>query len=125
MVDTSGGHIFADGRSRDHSNTEATGGNFRLYTQRYSLLAFYATFYCRKVTLTEIQEGVEWNWPDPGNLEETTEKEGTDLAMDGTEMARDGTEILSADQIFDSLEGVVQVRHTFHTPERIRVFSRE
>jgi hypothetical protein len=72
--------------------------------------------YCRKVTLTEIQEGVEWNWPDPGNLEETTEKDGTDLARrDGTEMARDGTEILSTDQIFDSLEGVVQVRHAFYT----------
>jgi hypothetical protein len=79
---------------------------------------FYATFYCRKVTLTEIQEGVEWNWPDPGNLEETTEK-------DGTKLARDGTEILSADQIFDSLEGVVQVRDTFYTPERDRVISRE
>jgi hypothetical protein len=35
-------------------------------------------------------------------------------------MARDGTEILSADQIFDSLEGVVQVRHTFYRPKIIR-----
>jgi hypothetical protein len=93
----------------------AAAGNDRLYTE-YLLfvIAFHAPFYCRKVTLTEIQEGVEWNWPDPGNLEETTEKDGTELARDGTEMARDGTEILSADQIFDSLEGVVQVRHTFY-----------
>ncbi len=54
---------------------------------------------------------MEWNWPDLGNLEETTEKDGTELARDGTEMARDGTEILSVDQIFDSLEGVVQVKN--------------
>ncbi len=41
------------------------------------------------------------------------------MARDGTEMAGDGTEILSTDQIFDSLEGVVQVRHTFYTPEKL------
>ncbi len=102
----------------------AAAGNDRLYSKSYSLLAFYATFYCRKVTLTEIQEGVEWNWPDPGNLEETTEKDGTELARDGTEIAGDGTEILSADQIFDSLEGVVQVRHTFYTPEKLGPLQR-
>jgi hypothetical protein len=104
----------------------AAAGNDRLYTKNLLfVIAFYATYYCRKVTLTEIQEGVEWNWPDPGNLEETTEKDGAELARHGTEMARDGKEILSSDQIFDSLEGVVQVRHTFYRTQRIRVFSRE
>ena len=26
--------------------------------------------FCRRVTLTEIEEGKEWNWPNPENIDE-------------------------------------------------------
>jgi hypothetical protein len=57
-------------------------------------------FPLRKVTLTEIEEGVEWNWPDPGNLEESTAETVQEQEEGG----------LSADEIFDTLDGVIQVR---------------
>ncbi len=53
----------------------------------------------RKVTLTEIEEGVEWNWPDPGNIEEE------EVVVGLVEAATPST-----DEIFESLDGIVQVR---------------
>jgi len=48
----------------------------------------------RKVTITEIEDEEEWNWPDPGCFEE--EDDEAEEAMK------------SADEVFDELENVVQ-----------------
>merc|ERR1711936_1142617 len=47
----------------------------------------------RRVTITEIQDEKEFNWPDPGNIEENT----NDIVIEKT-----------TDEIFDELENVVQ-----------------
>jgi len=49
----------------------------------------------RKVTITEINDNEEWNWPNPGCIEES-EDEVEDIVMKST------------DEIFDDLEAVVQ-----------------
>ena len=47
----------------------------------------------RKVTITEIENDQEWNWPDPGSFEE---QETPEVIAKTT------------DEVFDELEGVVQ-----------------
>jgi hypothetical protein len=60
------------------------------------------------VTLTEIEEGVEWNWPDPGNLEDEVTASLKDEVTAGP----------NTDEIFQSLDGIVQARITQLLPER-------
>jgi hypothetical protein len=47
----------------------------------------------RKVTLTEIEDEKEWNWPYPGTLEETKK----DIIIEKT-----------TDEIFDELDNIIQ-----------------
>ena len=47
----------------------------------------------RKVTITEIEDEKEWNWPDPATLEEGK----NDIIIEKT-----------TDEIFDELDNVVQ-----------------
>jgi len=47
----------------------------------------------RKVTITEIEDEKEWNWPDPGTLDESK----TDIIIEKT-----------TEEIFDELDNVVQ-----------------
>ena len=47
----------------------------------------------RKVTITEIEDEMEWNWSDPGTLEESIK----DIIIEKT-----------TDEIFDELDNVVQ-----------------
>ena len=48
----------------------------------------------RKVTITEIEEGEEWSWPDPGNLEE--QEDIDEVVIEKT-----------TDEVFAALEDVV------------------
>ena len=48
----------------------------------------------RKVTITEIEDEKEWNWPDPGTL---VEEDAKDIIIEKT-----------TEEIFDELENVVQ-----------------
>ena len=53
----------------------------------------------RKVTITEIEDGQDWSWPDPGNIEEqdgTTEEDIDEVIIEKT-----------TDEVFAALEDVV------------------
>ena len=51
----------------------------------------------RKVTITEIEDGQDWSWPDPGNIEEDVTAEDID------EVIIEKT----TDEVFAALEDVV------------------
>merc|ERR1719376_715777 len=53
----------------------------------------------RKVTITEIEDGQDWSWPDPGNIEDidgTTEEDTDEVIIEKT-----------TDEVFAALEDVV------------------
>ena len=53
----------------------------------------------RKVTITEIEDGQDWSWPDPGNIEDingTTEEDIDEVIIEKT-----------TDEVFAALEDVV------------------
>lgn len=52
----------------------------------------------RKVTITEIEDGQDWSWPDPGNIEE---QDGTADEIDEVIIEK------TTDEVFAALEDVV------------------
>ena len=50
----------------------------------------------RKVTITEIEDGKDWSWPDPGNIEEDGSEDIDEVIIEKT-----------TDEVFAALEDVV------------------
>jgi len=50
----------------------------------------------RKVTITEIEDGMDWNWPDPGNMDEEND------------FTEHGVKEKTTDEVFNILDNVVQ-----------------
>ena len=50
----------------------------------------------RKVTITEIEDGQDWSWPDPGNIEEDRSEDIDEVIIEKT-----------TDEVFAALEDVV------------------
>jgi len=59
-----------------------------------------ATRRIRKATLTEIKEGEEWEWPDPGNLEDDLDHSDDEVEIDSQEF--------TTEEIFENFDEAVQ-----------------